>query len=405
MKRGLEGLNKLLNPKTIAVVGASETPGKVGNVLMRKLEKSKCLVIPINPNRTEVLGKKSYSSVDKYPNKIGLVIIATPAPTVKSILEQCGKKKIKNVIIISAGFSEIGNQKEEYQIIKTAGKFKINFLGPNCFGIANPFLDLDATFSNNSAKKGSIAFISQSGALWSYIADLDIKQGFSAFISLGNMAGLSFSDFIEYLNKDKKTKKIILYIEKLKNGREFINACKKSKKEIIVVKAGQTEAGSKAAISHTGSLATEYEVYKGIFRQANIKFVNSLAEAFNLKMPKIQIEKEIKTALIITNAGGAGALLTDYIGKRGIKVKIIDLLGTALAKDYKKTLDKKINKKYGKIIVILTPQAMSHPEETSKIITKSKYKKKIITLFLGDKSVSHAIKILRKSGIKVYDRI
>ncbi|MCK4647398.1 CoA-binding protein [Candidatus Pacearchaeota archaeon] len=400
-----KSLKKFFNPKTIAVVGASNHPGKVGYTLMQKLLKFGGEIIPINIKHDEILGKKVYASLRECQKKIDLAVIAIPAKGVKEIFEECGRKKIKNVIIISAGFSEIGDRNSEREILKIAKQNKINLLGPNCFGIANPHTNLDTTFANCSAKKGDVAFISQSGALWSYIADISqLKQmsGFSGFVSLGNMADLNFSDFIEYFNKDKNTKKIILYIEKLKQGKRFINICKKSKKEIIVIKAGKSEKGVEATISHTGSLATDFEIYKGAFKQANIKLVNSISEAFGSKINFPKMPKA-KTA-IITNAGGAAALITDYIVEQRINVeKPIDLIGTAQPEDYKKTLDEL--KSYPSIIVILTPQTMSLPEETAKVLAESPQKNKITAFFLGENSIKKARNILKKAGIPCFTRI
>ncbi|MBA7679128.1 Peptidyl-lysine N-acetyltransferase Pat [subsurface metagenome] len=407
-------LKNFFNPKTIAVIGASNNPKKVGNVLMKKLSSFKGKIVPVNIKHKKILGKESYPSVTKYTEKIDLAIIAIPAKIVKKILEDCGNKRIKNVIIISAGFSETGNKKLEQEIIKVAKKYKINLLGPNCFGITNPYSNLDTTFANTSAKKGNIAFISQSGALWSYLSDISasnkIGLGFSGFVSLGNMADLNFSDFIDYFNRDKKTKKIILYIEKLKQGKRFINICKKSKKEIIVVKAGKTEKGSRAAISHTGSLATDFEVYKGAFKQAHVKLLDSLSSAFNFKKSKIKIPIKTKgnKVVIITNAGGGGALMTDYLIKKGFDVKPpIDLIGTASAKDYKTALSKLKNKNHNSIIVILTPQRMSEPEKTAQVIVdfKKQNKKYISAFFLGEKSINKARSILKKNKIPCFTRI
>lgn len=383
-------LKNFFYPKTIAVIGASDNPEKVGGVLMQKLCECKRKVIPINPNHNYIKGKKAYPSVLKYPKTIDLAVIAIPAQFIPKIIKECGKKKIKSGIIISSGFSEIGNQKLEEKIKQTAKKYNINILGPNCFGVANPYLNLDTTFSNTSPKKGSIAFISQSGALFSYVSDFPI--GFSGFASLGNMADLSFHEFINYFNKDKKTKKIILYIEKIKDGKKFIEACQKSKKQIIVVKAGKTEKGKKAAISHTGSLATDFKIYKGVFKQAGIKVKDTLAEAFNLKLQIIKVKS--KNIDILTNAGGAAALITDQLEQKSHNVKVRDLLGTALAKDYEKALKTAKNP-----LVILTPQKMSEPEKTAEILPKN-----TIACFLGNKSVQNANKILKKRKIIYYNR-
>jgi len=396
----IKELGKFLNPKNIAVIGASETEGKVGYTLMRKLLKFEGEIIPINPEKETVLGKKAYHSVLDYQGKIDLVVIAIPSVHVKNVLEECGKKKIKNVIIISAGFSETGKTDLENELKEIGKKYKINLVGPNCFGVANPYLSLDTTFANMSAKEGDIAFISQSGALWSYIADVsssDGNLGFSGFVSLGNMADLEFCDFIEYFNKDKKTKKIVLYIERLKNGRKFIDVCKKSKKEIIVIKSGRTKTGSEATLSHTGSLATDYEIYKGAFKQAGVRLESSFLSAFGIS--NLKIEPKGKKIGIITNAGGAGALVTDHLVEEGYEaLPPIDVLGTALAEDYKKAFET-LKNKVDSVIVILTPQSMSQPDELAKEIVKFAKVKPVIAFFLGADSVKKAKSILEKNKI------
>jgi acyl-CoA synthetase (NDP forming) len=396
----IKKLEKFLNPKNIAVIGASDIEGKVGNTLMQKLMRFEREIIPVNTEKDTIFEKKAYHSVLDYPNKIDLAIIAIPAPHVKTVLEECGKKNIKNVIIISAGFSEMGNKEMENELKELGKKYSMRILGPNCFGVANPSLNLDTTFANMSAKEGDIAFISQSGALWSYIADVsssDGNLGFSGFVSLGNMADLEFFDFIEYFNKDKKTKKIVLYIERLKNGRKFIDVCKKSKKEIIVIKSGRTKTGSEATLSHTGSLATDYEIYKGAFKQAGVKLESSFLSAFGIS--NLKIEPKGKKIGIITNAGGAGALVTDHLVEEGYEaLPPVDVLGTALAEDYKKAFDA-LKDKVDSVIVILTPQSMSQPDELAKEIVKFAKVKPVIAFFLGADSVKKAKSILEKNKI------
>jgi acetyltransferase len=399
----MNNLKNFINPKTIAVVGASNNPDKVGGILMKKLSKFKGKVIPINPKHKKILNKKSYSSLLKYPENIDLVIIVVSAPLVEKILNECGEKKIKNVIVISAGFSEIKNFKLEEKIKEVAKKYNINLLGPNCFGIANPYLNLDATFSMTSSKKGDIAFLSQSGALWSYISDFK-NIGFSGFVSLGNMADLSFVDFIKYFNEDEKTKTIILYIEKLKKGKEFIELCKKVKKEIIVIKAGKTKKGGEATISHTGSLAVDYEIYKGAFKQAKVKSANSLMSAINYS--KLKIKPKGKRVLILTNAGGAGALAVDYCIKNKLEVvnHPIDLLGTAQSNDYKKALNKLKNKKhYDSILVILTPQKMSELKKVAQVICEFAKTKPVIPCFLGQESIKDSKNIFKKNNVLFFN--
>ena len=405
-------LENFLNPKSIAIIGASEHKDKVGYALMENLDGFKGKIVPINPKHSVIFGLKSYRSVLDYRGKIDLCIIAVPAKFVAGVLNECGRKGIKSVIVISSGFSEQGNVEEEKKILKVAKKYGIRILGPNCFGIANPYVDMDTTFSRSYVKKGGIAFISQSGALWSYISDFASANniGFSGYVSLGNMSDLEFSDFIEYFSKDRKTKYIVLYVEKLKKGKRFLEVVKKCKKSIYVVKAGSSKEGSEAAFSHTGSLATDYEIYKGIFKQGGVVLKKSLVEILQLITKKKfsnRIKKlKIKEATIVTNAGGAGALASDYLSNSGVKVKgTYDILGTAVDKDYKKALVK-----YGckdTTIVILTPQTMSHILETAQEVInfKKKTKKKIVGLFLGGKVVKKACMFLEKNGISCFNTL
>lgn len=398
----MRDINSFLNPKVIAVIGASENSLKVGGVLMNKLANFRGKLIPINPNHKEIFGMKTYPSILDCREKVDLAVIAIPKEFAINSLKECAKRKIKNVIMITSGFKEAGDKKSEDELVKIAKKNSINLLGPNCFGIVNTRLNIDSTFSNTFARKGNIAFISQSGALYSYISDVE-KLKFSYVISLGNMADLSFEDFIPYLARDKNTKKIILYVEKLKDGKKFIEVCKKCKKEIIAVKAGSSSGGEKAAISHTGSLATDYAIYEGAFKQAKIKQARTIEEAFDIEERKKL--PAFRNPIIITNAGGAGALLTDYLEKQGIKLfkQPVDILGTATAEGYKTAIDSQ--EKNSDLLIVLTPQRMAEPEKTARMILENENKKRITAFFLGEKSVKTATDILRKSGIQVYNRI
>lgn len=401
MKKRKE-MNKFLNPKSVAIIGASENTSKVGGILVKKLQEFKGKKIFVNPNREYIFNEKCYKNINDYPKKIDLAIIAIPKEILFPAIKDCIKKNIKNIILITAGFSETGDEQSEKKLLNLIRKNKINLLGPNCFGISIPSIKLDTTFANKKPSDGKIAFLSQSGALFSYVADIK-KIGFSKFISLGNMANLSFEDFLPHLIKDKNTKKIILYIEKLKDGKKFVEICKKSKKEIIAVKVGSSTQGQKAAISHTGSLATDHLVYKGIFKQAKITQCETIEEAFKIKNTKRTIKKI--NSLIITNAGGAGGLLADELERSGIPLiqQPIDVLGTATSKEYETAI--KSTKPNTQIFVVLTPQKMSEPEETAKMIVKYKKRNKFICLFLGNSSIKKATNILKKERISVYNTI
>lgn len=410
--------SSFFNPKSIALIGASEMEEKVGGILMKKLITSKIKLIPINPKHDEILGIKCYKSVLDYTKGIDLAIIAIPANFVALALEECGKKKIKSVIIISAGFSEVGNTGGENQILEIASKYGIKILGPNCFGICNPSKNLDTTFSTTMPKKGNIGFISQSGALWSFISDFSANSefGFSSFVSLGNMAQLEFPEFIEYFSKDKKTKSIVLYIEKLKNGRKFLNVCKKSKKTIYAIKGGESEKGSAATFSHTASLASDYLIYRGAFKQAGVIICDTPEEAFQKASGKKIISKKIietkigKRVFILTNAGGAGALVSDYLSQKGFEIieKSWDIIGTASGSDYFNALEKLKNKdSFDSIIVILTPQSMTEIKKTADVIVnfKTQTGRTIVPLFLGGKVMAVANKIFKEAGIPYFNTL
>src|SRR3989344_6838974 len=276
------GLDNFFYPKSVAVIGASNNENKVGNALMHNLKKFNGKIFPVNLKENEILGVKAYKSVLDIKEDIDLAVIAIPEKYVYKVLEQCGKKKIKNIIIITAGFSEVGNSKGEKKLKEISKRYKIRILGPNNFGTVNPYINLDTSFSKLTPEKGNIALISQSGALWVYISQLSLNNfGFSIFSSLGNMIDVDFADIIEYLNNDKNTKAIVCYIETLKNGKKFMDICKKSKKPVIAIKAGSTSAGQKATLSHTGSLAGEIEIYKAAFKQSNVFLAETVEDAFD----------------------------------------------------------------------------------------------------------------------------
>lgn len=407
---------KIFSAKTIAVIGASREEEKVGHIIFKNLLQNRNLrIIPINPNAQDILRQKSYPSVLKVSEKIDLAIIVVKSELVPQILEQCGKKKIKSAIIISSGFSESGNFKLEEQIKKIAEKNKIEILGPNVLGFISPHQEINASFFKGMPEKGAIAFISQSGAIGTAVLDFAIKEkiGFSGFVSIGNSLNLDFSDFIEYYDKDANTKIIILYMESLKEGRgkNFIETCKKSTKPIIVLKSGKTFSGIKAAVSHTAALASESGVYESIFKQAGIIELNSLREIFNFANIYLKFGKLGKKSCIVTNAGGLGVLASDILEKSGIslpeipaKIKNrllknyanpVDLLGDAKAEKYKfalEILDKE--NFFDFFLVLLTPQYMTQPTETAKVLLE--LKKPTLAIFLGGEKIERAKYFLKE---------
>ncbi|MBL7100724.1 MAG: CoA-binding protein [Nanoarchaeota archaeon] len=410
----------LLSPKSIAVIGASNDKKKVGHSLMVNLKNFKGHVIPINLKGNPILGKKCYKSVLDFPKDIDMALVAIPAKAVPSVVKECVKKKIKNIVIISAGFSEIGNKKAEKDLLEiTKGKARI--LGPNCFGIVAPHLNIDTTFALTTPKSGDIAFISQSGALWAAIAIYSRIQnfGFSYFISLGNMLDLDFSDFIKLLDKDDRTKAIVLYIERLVDGKHFMDIVKKCKKPVIAIKAGRSEAGKRATLSHTGSLAGSFNVYKTAFNQSGVILVNTLEEAFD-KAKFLQMPKG-KKVVIVTNAGGPGTLTADYCETHGFEVvklpknlrfeklprawshnNPIDIVGDADADRFRYVFDILTKNKsfFDAAIVVMTQQKMIDIKGTVKEIInfKRKLKKSLVVCWMTDADSS----ILEKEGIPCF---
>jgi acyl-CoA synthetase (NDP forming) len=396
-------MKELLKPKTIAVIGASNHKDKVGYSLMENLRKFQGAVIPVNNHEKKIMGKKCYRSILHIEKEIDLAIIAIPAPFVKIAVREARQKGAKAIIIISAGFSETGRKGLEDEIMRQKGNLRI--LGPNCFGVVNPYIGLDTTFARTTPKKGDIAFISQSGAIWSGVAELSKKEnfGFSGFVSLGNMMDIGFEDAIQYFEDDEKTRIIVLYLETLKDGRKIMQLAKRCKKKIIAVKAGMSEAGIKATLSHTGSMAGSYEIYKAAFKQSGIVMVESLTEAFD--KAKYGLINERKT-VIITNAGGPGALMADCCEKNGMElVKIpkikfdlpeawsknnpMDLVGDAKSDRFKEVFSKiKKEKFYDLAVVVVTPQKMTDLKNIAHEIVKFKKesRKKVAVCWMTDEA-------------------
>jgi len=336
-------LNKFFKAKNIAIVGVSKDPKKVGHVIFRNLIDGSFRgnIFLVNPNAYQILNKHVYKSLNDIQNEIELAIIAVPAKFVLNILKDCGKKKIENVVIISSGFKEIGNEKLENDVRELADKLKIKIIGVNCLGTFDAYTKLDSMFIPRyrlkRPKPGGISFISQSGAVGSAILDLTTSQnyGISKFISYGNATNVDESDILDYLGEDKETKVICMYLEGVRDGKKFLKIAKKVSKikPIIAIKAGITEEGTKAVISHTGTLAGNSQVYYAAFKQANIINADSLEEMFNFAriLEKTIIPKGDKIQ-IITNGGGYGILTADSVIKNNLKLAKLDKKNELLLK-------------------------------------------------------------------------
>ena len=318
-------LKAMLNPKVIALVGATETPDSVGRALMENLASFGGVIYPINPKRSSVLGVEAFPNIGAVPNPVDLAIIATPAVTVPLVVKECAEAGVKGAVIISAGFRECGpeGRKLEEAIVSSRGKMRL--IGPNCLGVMIPELGLNATFSKKMALPGNVAFLSQSGALCTSVLDWSLREkvGFSAFVSTGSMIDVDWGDLIDYLADDLSTRNILIYMESIGNARSFLSAAREValRKPIIVIKVGRAEAAAKAVISHTGTLTGNDQVLDAAFRRAGVLRVDTIEDLFDMaevlgKQPR---PKGCRLA-VITNAGGPGVLATDMLVREGGKI-------------------------------------------------------------------------------------
>ncbi len=328
-----------LAPKSIAVIGASERPGTVGKAIISNiLSGYKGTIYPITPSHDSVFGKKAYKNVMEVPTSIDLAVIVTPSKVVPAVMEECGRKGIKGAIIITAGFKEVGGEGEvlQKQIAEISKKYGIRIIGPNCLGVMNlsPHTMMNSTFLKITPKTGNIALISQSGAICAALVEDAIAQdiGFSAVISIGNKVDMNETDLLAMLENDDQTKVIVMYLEDISNGRKFIEVCrrisKKSqyKKPILVLKAGRTPEGARAAMSHTGALMGADEVYDAMFKQAGVIRVDGMQELFDYATALAKQPLPGEEVVIVTNAGGPGIISTDAISNYGLKMADIESL-------------------------------------------------------------------------------
>ena len=348
----MEDLNNFFKPKSVVVIGASRNPNKVGHVLLRNLIDGgfKGKIFAVNKNAEKILNYKSYKSVLSINDKIDLAIIAIPSQFVLQVVKECNKKNIKDLLIITAGFSEVGNAELENELKKYIIDNKIRMVGPNCLGVLDPKNKMDSLFLPRHRlkrpDKGGISFVCQSGAVGSTILDLAAERGhgFSKFVSYGNATSLDESDIIEYLGEDDDTKVICLYVEAVKNGKKFMKVVKEvsKKKPVIAIKGGITEEGAKATLSHTGSLAGSAEVYFGVFKQVGIIHAKTLNDMLNFASI---FEKSIKPkgnkVFVITNGGGYGIITTDNIVSN--KNLAMAKLGNETIKNLRKNLSNLTN--------------------------------------------------------------
>ncbi len=433
-----DGIEVLFNPHSIAVIGASSTKGKLGHSVVRNLVDSgfQGRIYPINPKGGEILGLRTYRNISEVSGDVDVGVIVIPSKFVLPAVEECGRKGVKALVIITAGFKEIGHegQEAERKIVEIAEKYGMVVQGPNCLGIINTSSPYNASFSAGTPTKGTIAFASQSGALMTGILDWSLmeKIGFSKFVSLGNKAHLDEADFIEAFGNDPDSSFILLYIESVVDGRKFMKACRKvaEKKPIFIVKSGISTAGARAASSHTGSLAGSDTAYNVAFKQSGVSRANNMAELFDVANVYDDMHLPAGNRIaIITNAGGPGILTTDACEANGLEIaklstttiqflkeklpsaaslyNPVDALGTAQPEDYQLCIESVLRDEgVDSVIVLLTPQAMTKETETAQVIVDAHQKypdKPVIAVFMGGHSMVYPRIILTEGQIPVFD--
>jgi len=431
-------LEPFFNPKSVAVIGASRHPKKFGRVVFENFLRPgfKGKVYAVNPKGESVLGEKCYKNILEIKEPVDLAVIVIPSEFVSQAVKDCVKKGVKACIILSAGFSEIGNTKGEEEIAKCKGKMRI--LGPNVIGIYDAYSRVDTIFNpphkQGRPEKGSIGFISQSGAFGAAMMDWASSEGIglSRFISIGNRVDVDEVDLLDYLMKDDKTKSVAIYLEGAKRGKDLFKKLKEitKKKPVIIIKAGQTAEGSHAASSHTGALAGEAQVYSGVFKQTGTIEVKEIEDLFDIsKALAFQPLPKGNRIHLITNGGGFGVLATDAIIKNGMtlselspetvkKIKAskdvpkyavinnpIDLVGDATSARYKAAIESVLEDSGvdGIIVTILLQLALMESNVVDVLVNASKKTKKpIIVCSAGGQYTDIHRKLLEEAGIPTY---
>ncbi len=429
-------LDTFFHPQSVAVIGASRDSEKLGYAVLANLKEGGYSghLYPVNPKADEILGLKAYSSVLDIPDPVDLALIVIPYRFVPAVLEQCGQKGVPSVVVISAGFREAGREglEREMELIKTARKYDLRLIGPNCLGVIDTGTPLNATFAAGMPPGGPIAFMSQSGALGTAVLDMAMagRIGFSKFASLGNKADVSEIDLLEAWGDDPDSRVILIYVEGLPDGQRFIQVARKvtRNKPVVAIKSGVTKSGSRAVSSHTGSLAGSEAAYKAAFRQAGVIRATSMEALFDYArafayQPLLKGDR----IGIVTNAGGPGILATDALEHAGMEVthlghetaealtaylpgaasaaNPVDVLGDALADRYEHATRLVLaDPNVDGLIVIVTPQAMTEIEKTAHVVGRMAQEtdKPVLGCFMGEARIEAGVDVLWQYGVPNY---
>lgn len=431
-------LDRIFKPQRIALIGASQNPRSVSGTVLKNLVGSgfRGVVYPVNPAYESVLGVQCWPGLGQLPRTPDLAVICSPAGEVPGVVRACGEAGVRGVVIISAGFRETGPEGAALEQLVRAEVRRFDgmrVLGPNCLGFIVPEASLNVTFAHGMPKAGSVAFISQSGALCTSVLDWALEQGigFSTFVSVGNMLDADFGDLIDYLGEDERTRSILLYIESLTDARKFLSAARAFAlgKPIVAYKAGRFPESAKAAASHTGALASEDEVFDAAFARAGVVRVYEIADIFNVAGLVGRYRSPAGPRLgIVTNAGGPGVMATDaLIARRGVLAELapatiealdenlppawshgnpVDVLGDANSKRYARAAELvAADRGVDAVLAILTPQAMTNPTATAMELgaLAEKVKKPVLASWMGGASMREGVQILARAGIATYD--
>jgi acetyl coenzyme A synthetase (ADP forming)-like protein len=433
----LDAASSFTNPKSLAVIGASNTPGKIGNVLLSNLIESgyKGKIYPINPKEKEILGLPCFPSMAEVPEDIETAIFCIPARKALDTAVECGKKGVKTLVVITAGFKEIGREGAELEkeFMSICRQYNMRVLGPNVVGFIDTHTPINATFLKGFPPKGEIAFISQSGAILASILDWSITAGigYSKIYSLGNKADLSEVDFIAEAVDDPNTKVILCYIEDVTHGPEFLKVVAEAtrKKPVVILKSGTSQSGAMAASSHTGALAGSDLAYNTAFKRCGVLRVSSMSELFDLAISFANqtIPKGDRVA-IVTNSGGPGIIATDRVEAHGLQMarfsretieelrsylpaeagiyNPVDVLGDAKTDRFNFAFEKVFkDENVDSIVMMMCPVAVTEPVDTARALIEFSRlypEKTVIAALMGGKSLAEGAALLSSSGIPCF---
>jgi acetyl coenzyme A synthetase (ADP forming)-like protein len=429
-------LEAFFHPSSIAVIGASRDPEKLGYAVLSNLVEGgfKGALYPVNPKAGEILGLEAYSSVLSVSGPIDLAVIVIPYKFVPAVLDECGQKGVPAAVVISAGFREAGREglERERELIEIARRHSIRLIGPNCLGVIDTHTPLNATFAAGMPPGGPIAFMSQSGALGTAVLDLAMagRIGFSRFVSLGNKADVNEVDLLQAWVDDPESRVILIYVEGLPDGQKFLEVARQvtQKKPVVAIKSGITSAGSRAVSSHTGSLAGSEAAYRAAFRQAGVIRADSMSLLFDYSRAfAYQSLPAGDRIAIVTNAGGPGILATDALERSGLQLarfkpetieelmaglpgaasaaNPVDVLGDALADRYEHGIELVLgDPAVDGLIVIVTPQAMTQIEDTAHAVGRmaAGSEKPVLGCFMGEARIDAGVQVLRQYGVPNY---